>query len=59
MYESARTRVKKQCRVNGKDASEGRATPRILPEPLHFRNDYGCVGLRDKISISAVHVICC
>ena len=34
-----------------------RATPRIFPEPLPFRHDYGCVGLRDKGSISVVHVM--
>ena len=47
----------KQCRINGQDPSECRATPRIFPELLPFRNDYGCVGLRDKGTISAVHVI--
>ena len=35
-----------------------RVTPRIFPEPLPFRNDYGCVGLRGNGSISVVHVIC-
>ena len=34
-----------------------RATPMIFPEPLPFRHDYGCVGLRDKGSISVVHVM--
>ena len=40
MYEGARTRVKKQCRINGHDPSGRRATPRIFPEPLPFRHDY-------------------
>ena len=31
MYEGAITRVKKQCRINGQDPSECRATPRIFP----------------------------
>ena len=35
-----------------------RATPKIFPEPLPFRHDYGCVGPRDKGSIPVVHVIC-
>ena len=39
---------KKRCRINGHDPSGRRATPRIFPEPLPFRHDYGCVGPRDK-----------
>ena len=35
-----------------------RATPRIFPEPLLFRHDYGCVGPRDKGYIPVVHVKC-
>ena len=49
---------KKQCRIDGQDPSESRATPRIFPDPVHFRNVYGCVGLQDKGPISVVHVIC-
>ena len=49
---------KKQCRINGQDPSGSRVTPRIFPEPLPFRHDYGCVGPRDKGSIPMVHVIC-
>ena len=48
MYEGTRTRVKKQCMINGQDPCQCKATPRIFPEPLPFCNDYGCVGLRDK-----------
>ena len=44
MYEGARTWVKKQCRNNGHDPSVRGATPRIFPEPLHFRHDYGCLS---------------
>ena len=49
---------KKQCRIDGQDPSECRATPRIFPDPVPFRNGYGCVGLQDKGSISVAHVIC-
>ena len=49
---------KKQCRNNGQDPSGSRVTPRIFPESLPFRHDYGCVGPRDKGSIPMVHVIC-
>ncbi len=48
---------KKQCRIDGQDPSECRATPRIFPDPVPFRNGYGCVGLQDKGSISVVHVM--
>ena len=34
--------------MNGQDPSGRRATPRTFPEPLHFRHDFGCVGLRGK-----------
>ena len=49
---------KKQCKINGQDPSGSRVTPRIFPEPLPFRHDYGCVGQRYKGSIPMVHVIC-
>ena len=52
-----RTQVK-QCRIDGQDPSECTPTPRIFPDPVPFRNGYGCVGLQDKGSISVVHVIC-
>ena len=59
MYEGARTRVKSSVGLTDKiPCSECRATPRIFPGPLPFRNDHGCVGRRDKGSISVVHVIC-
>ena len=58
MYEGVRTQVKKQCRIDGQDPSECMATPRIFPDPLPFRNYYGCVGLQVKGSISVEHVIC-
>ena len=57
MYEGARTRVKSSVGFNGHDPSGRRATPRIFSEPLPFRHDYGCVGLRDKGSIPVVRVI--
>ena len=31
------------------------ATPRIFPEPIPFRHDYGCVGPQVKGSIPVVH----
>ena len=43
---------KKQCRIGGQDPSECRATLKIFPDPVPFPNDYGCVGLQDKGSIS-------
>ena len=39
---------KKQCRINGHDPNGRRATPRIFPEPLPFRHDYGFVGPRER-----------
>ena len=54
MYEGSRTRIKSSVQ----DPSGSRVTPRIFPEPLPFRHDYGCVGPRDKGSIPMVHVIC-
>ena len=42
--------------INGHDPSWRRATPRIFPEPLPFRHDYGCVGPRDKGYIPVVHI---
>ena len=42
----------------GKKHCGRRATPRIFPEPLPFRHDYGCVGPRNKGYIPVVHVIC-
>ena len=48
---------KKQCRVDGQDPYECRGTQRTFPDPVLFRNDYGCVGLQDKGSISVGHFI--
>ena len=50
---------KKQCRIDGQ-VSECRAKaakPRIFPDTVPFRNDYGCVGLQDKGSISLLHML--
>ena len=59
MYEGARTRVKSSVGLTDMiPVGVGRATPRIFPEPLHFRHDYGCVGPRDKGYIPVVHGIC-
>ena len=48
---------KKQRRINGHDPNWCRTTPRIFSEPLPFRNNHGCVGLRDKGSIPVTRVI--
>ena len=49
MHDEARTRGKRSGHRDG---------PMIFPEPLPFRHDYVCVGLRDKGSIPVVHVVC-
>ena len=48
MYDGVRTKLKSNVGLTDKIPVSAGLPQIIFPDPVPFRNDYGCVGLQDK-----------